>query len=237
MASSDGATAPGRGLLEQIVARLFGAAGSGDAGADAAARPAVVVGAAWPAERRRQHTAGRHRHRSRSRRRGGLGGFGGLEGDRALAEQLHLEEEERAGVAGSRRGLNPAQQWLLRTDRDLTGDDYAWLGQLDEEPAQGDAGGASSSGGAAVSEQRQLELATAESLISQLLSQLPTHDVPEGCDRLGQCSICCEAMGPGSEVRTLPCMHFFHSACIDQWLKAKPSPRCPQCQKEVVLPE
>lgn len=36
-----------------------------------------------------------------------------------------------------------------------------------------------------------------------------------------QCSICLEDFVVGSEVRTLPCTHFFHLSCIDTWLKGK----------------
>ena len=43
-----------------------------------------------------------------------------------------------------------------------------------------------------------------------------------------KCPICLEDMESGSEVRTLPCDHFYHAACVDNWLKQKSS--CPVCR-------
>ncbi|CAN0394941.1 unnamed protein product [Lampetra planeri] len=34
-----------------------------------------------------------------------------------------------------------------------------------------------------------------------------------------QCSICTEAYEEGEVMRTLPCLHAFHAACIDRWLQ------------------
>ena len=45
---------------------------------------------------------------------------------------------------------------------------------------------------------------------------------------LKSCPICLEDMEPGSEVRTLPCEHFYHAACVEGWLKQKSS--CPVCR-------
>jgi len=39
------------------------------------------------------------------------------------------------------------------------------------------------------------------------------------------CAICTEVISAGQQVRTLPCSHLFHFACIDNWLGRVP--RCP----------
>jgi len=36
---------------------------------------------------------------------------------------------------------------------------------------------------------------------------------------LTSCPVCLEDFEAGDHVRTLPCFHFFHKECIDQWLK------------------
>jgi len=41
------------------------------------------------------------------------------------------------------------------------------------------------------------------------------------------CTVCLSEYGDGDELRTLPCMHSFHSECIDPWLRSKSS--CPVC--------
>jgi hypothetical protein len=47
-----------------------------------------------------------------------------------------------------------------------------------------------------------------------------------------KCSICESLFHNGDEVRTLPCLHTFHSkSCIDKWLRS--SDRCPVCQQQV----
>lgn len=42
------------------------------------------------------------------------------------------------------------------------------------------------------------------------------------------CSICLEAFEEGESLRMLPCMHAYHTPCIDTWLQQKAS--CPVCK-------
>ena len=35
-----------------------------------------------------------------------------------------------------------------------------------------------------------------------------------------ECMICLEEYAEGDDLKTLPCLHYFHTACIDTWLKA-----------------
>lgn len=106
------------------------------------------------------------------------------------------------------------QQRLLRTDRDFSAEDYEMLLELDEQ--------------AKSSQSNELE-------ITLLLSQMPvTRVTASGSSRGSQCSICLENMAVGEEVRTLPCMHIFHRACIDKWV-AMPGavPKCPIDQEKI----
>nr|XP_032833864.1 uncharacterized protein LOC116956387 isoform X2 [Petromyzon marinus] len=48
-----------------------------------------------------------------------------------------------------------------------------------------------------------------------------------------QCSICTEAYEEGEVMRTLPCLHAFHAACIDRWLQQ--SAICPVCRTNIIL--
>lgn len=45
------------------------------------------------------------------------------------------------------------------------------------------------------------------------------------------CPICIEHYESGSIIKTLPCMHNYHSACIDRWLYIKAI--CPLCKQNV----
>lgn len=49
------------------------------------------------------------------------------------------------------------------------------------------------------------------------------------------CSVCLEQVVDGEIVRTLPCVHQFHSACIDQWLRQQAT--CPVCKFRLNGPE
>lgn len=69
------------------------------------------------------------------------------------------------------------------------------------------------------------------------LSSLPTHKFHETANSSGgscnnkDCSICLEQYQEGDQVRTLPCLHHFHSRCIDTWLNQKSS--CPVCKTSI----
>ncbi|XP_026444414.1 E3 ubiquitin-protein ligase SDIR1-like [Papaver somniferum] len=42
------------------------------------------------------------------------------------------------------------------------------------------------------------------------------------------CSVCLEQVNEGEIIRTLPCLHQFHSSCIDPWLRQQGT--CPVCK-------
>uniref|UniRef100_A0AAV1UDM4 RING-type domain-containing protein n=1 Tax=Peronospora matthiolae TaxID=2874970 RepID=A0AAV1UDM4_9STRA len=45
------------------------------------------------------------------------------------------------------------------------------------------------------------------------------------------CAVCCDGFEAGEEVRALPCLHFYHRECIDQWLMCHR--QCPICKHVV----
>lgn len=49
------------------------------------------------------------------------------------------------------------------------------------------------------------------------------------------CAICLERYQLGEELKTLPCLHVYHSACIDRWLQSEipGAVACPVCHHEV----
>ena len=52
-----------------------------------------------------------------------------------------------------------------------------------------------------------------------------------GGDNADTCAICLGAYEQGEELRTLPCAHAFHCACVDRWMQA--SKKCPVCRAEL----
>jgi len=46
-----------------------------------------------------------------------------------------------------------------------------------------------------------------------------------------ECAICLENLVQGESLRGVPCAHYLHRACLDQWLATSGS--CPVCRKPV----
>ncbi|CAK0890371.1 unnamed protein product, partial [Prorocentrum cordatum] len=55
----------------------------------------------------------------------------------------------------------------------------------------------------------------------------------EGIDH--KCAVCYENYQLGEELKTLPCLHVYHAACIDRWLQSEipGAVSCPVCHTEV----
>jgi hypothetical protein len=67
----------------------------------------------------------------------------------------------------------------------------------------------------------------------QLISSLPTQRRGAGSvtgDSANTCSVCLGSLEE-DEVKTLPCLHVFHTGCIDPWLRQ--SVLCPTCKTSV----
>lgn len=69
------------------------------------------------------------------------------------------------------------------------------------------------------------------------IAALPTRKLAaaQGTDmQLGEqtkCLICLEQFADGDDVKTLPCLHFYHQRCVDQWLRTDNS--CPVCKTPI----
>ena len=50
-------------------------------------------------------------------------------------------------------------------------------------------------------------------------------------DSLLSCGVCLEEFQNGERLKTLPCLHRYHNACIDKWLEQ--CAKCPICKYEV----
>ena len=67
----------------------------------------------------------------------------------------------------------------------------------------------------------------------QLIASLPTQRRGLGSSGTGDaatCNICLGSLDE-DEVKTLPCLHVFHTGCIDPWLRQ--SIHCPTCKTRV----
>ncbi|CAB4308244.1 unnamed protein product [Prunus armeniaca] len=80
------------------------------------------------------------------------------------------------------------------------------------------------------------DIAGAKGLSHEYIQRLPqitfrSSNMIESCNDFC-CSICLQELKEGECARELPiCRHFFHMACIDQWLKQQSS--CPMCRTRV----
>lgn len=69
--------------------------------------------------------------------------------------------------------------------------------------------------------------ATSSTLSEGLAAGVTTAET--GSKSLEDCAICMCSYERGDELRTLPCFHFFHKDCVDQWLLTC-NKSCPQCR-------
>ena len=67
------------------------------------------------------------------------------------------------------------------------------------------------------------------SMVSEFV---PLAEPESAASAIHVCAICLEPFERGQEVRALPCMHPFHSLCVDRWLFG--SHLCPVCRYPVV---
>lgn len=138
-----------------------------------------------------------------------------------IQRRLRLLRELRSEGGGtwSMTGRGRTALQLSMTDRDFDANDYDLLLQLDDMEDNDDG-----------IEMQRHGLSEAE------IHRLPTCTLPPARPGVGaaeeeDCVVCLDPKQPGNEVRTLPCLHQFHTACIDKWLSGKAS--CPICTQEV----
>lgn len=114
--------------------------------------------------------------------------------------------------------MNPTHLRLALLDREFTPNDYEMLLTLDEEARASQFTG------------------IPQSLIERLptfkvpfsLPQTSTPLKPQAEELASACAICLEAKSGGETLRILPCLHSFHTDCIDPWLRRQP--QCPVCK-------
>jgi len=65
------------------------------------------------------------------------------------------------------------------------------------------------------------------------ISVYPTHAYVVGSfpEDKNTCPICLSGYEEGEEIRTIPCLHFYHRECIDEWLSQ--SKECPLCKMKI----
>ncbi len=64
---------------------------------------------------------------------------------------------------------------------------------------------------------------------NQIEANTSTYKIDKDLEE--QCNICLEKFKKDDSVRRLPCLHLYHSDCIDNWLKQNKT--CPTCRKDV----
>jgi len=70
-----------------------------------------------------------------------------------------------------------------------------------------------------------------QSEAQQLVQLLPVEAYDAGQHKdLAECEICLEEYKNGEELKRLPCMHIFHSKCIESWLATESV--CPNCRTD-----
>jgi len=129
----------------------------------------------------------------------------------ATSSADHLYTLVRSLQGGS-TSRNTLALTLSLMNRDFTDEDYEILLRLDEEG----------------NPYKAAPKETIESLPTRKITSLELANMKK--EKI-QCSICLEDFVVGSEVRTLPCTHFFHLSCIDTWLKVNKT--CPIDKKDV----
>ena len=68
---------------------------------------------------------------------------------------------------------------------------------------------------------------------SEQIDELPTSTAPaaDTNNEHTSCAVCLEDYVEGESLRTLPCLHQFHTKCVDTWLKQNRA--CPICKIDV----
>ncbi|EQC40645.1 hypothetical protein SDRG_01726 [Saprolegnia diclina VS20] len=78
-------------------------------------------------------------------------------------------------------------------------------------------------------ESQYLESGKSGRMLPSAIIEMPAfqYSTPKAPSGNTKCSICLHDFHEDQEVRALPCLHMFHSCCIDQWLLSQS--KCPIC--------
>ncbi|GAB5362928.1 hypothetical protein AAMO2058_000840600 [Amorphochlora amoebiformis] len=103
---------------------------------------------------------------------------------------------------------------------------------VDYVPLDGDLEEASAASFAAANNsQRPRRSQASTELLNELMqSRTPQHVINPTC------TVCFDDFKSGEQLKTLPCGHGFHAACIDPWLVQYNSDRCPICNRSILDP-
>ncbi|CAI5933148.1 unnamed protein product [Closterium sp. NIES-65] len=109
----------------------------------------------------------------------------------------------------------------------------------DDGNSSGDTGGSSGKGTASAGAEGKDEVrVTIDEPAGGVMTQVGGSSQPprerEVADDDAECCIC---LGPYEDavlLRELPCSHHFHSACVDKWLRTRPT--CPLCKYDITAP-
>jgi len=65
------------------------------------------------------------------------------------------------------------------------------------------------------------------------IAALPTRTLADttGLGEQTKCLICLDDFSDGDEIKTLPCLHIYHQACVERWLHTDNS--CPVCKTPI----
>lgn len=136
-----------------------------------------------------------------------------------------VERLNRQRLANGQPALSAESLQLVLRERELNdGQDYDGLLQFDEESGPAVEALLSTMGAT------QQEIERCPSRIVQVGDDLLATE-EEGnstTTALHVCAVCLEPYAAGQRVRTVPCFHSFHAACLDPWLSNKAS--CPVCK-------
>ncbi|KAG5183326.1 ubiquitin-protein ligase/ zinc ion binding protein [Tribonema minus] len=126
----------------------------------------------------------------------------------ARVEMVTRTQWESRMLARHPQLANGGRLALLLMDRDFDGDDYQMLLELDADNV------APAAVGATEAEIRRNPCFTVQESDAKQLAR--------------SCSICLHTFCAGEEVRIVPCLHQYHSECIDEWLRMNAT--CPICK-------
>lgn len=95
-------------------------------------------------------------------------------------------------------------------------------------PRSSAAADSASSGSAAAAAASSAKIASAVAAASTSDAPAAASSSSSSDSAATTCSICLESFEDGESLRMLPCMHAYHTPCIDTWLQQKAS--CPVCK-------